>query len=106
MAPMSELLWLAASLIVGIGLGGVYFGGLWWTVNRLMTAKNPVLIAPVSMLVRAAITVAGLYYVSDGRWLRLVVAMAGFIGVRVVLRRLLGPEQLRTTTETGSDAAT
>ena len=103
---MSEWLWLAASLIAGIGLGGVYFGGLWWTVNRLMTAKNPVLIAPVSLLVRAAVTVAGLYYVSDGSWLRLVVAMAGFIGVKVVISRLLAPAPLPATTTTRSDTAT
>jgi len=103
---MSEWLWLGASLIVGTGLGGIYFGGLWWTVNRLMTAKNPALIALGSMVVRTAVTMAGLYYVSDGRWLRIVAAMVGFIGMRVVLSKLLRPEQLRTTAKTGSDTAT
>jgi F1F0 ATPase subunit 2 len=100
---MSEGLWLCVSLVVGVALGGIYFGGLWWTVNRLMTAKNPAPIVLLSMGVRCAITIAGLYYLSDGRWLRIVVAMVGFIGVRIVLRRALGPERRQAGTETRSN---
>ncbi|PJF27435.1 MAG: hypothetical protein CUN53_04065 [Phototrophicales bacterium] len=35
------------ALMGGMALGAVVFGGLWWTVRRLPTAKSPALLPDV-----------------------------------------------------------
>ena len=47
----------------GLGLGSVYFGGLWFTLRRLRYWRQPVLGAGVSWLVRLSILLGG------GAWL-------------------------------------
>lgn len=53
------------ALLVGIGLGLVQFGGLWWTVHRLPTFSRPLLLLLASAAVRGLTVLAGL------RWMAL-----------------------------------
>ena len=81
---------------VGVGLGIVYFGGLWLTVRRLPDARWPALLLLGSMLGRTALTLLGFYLVMDARWERLLACLAGFILARMVLmRRLRSPHLAR-----------
>ncbi|MDL1964441.1 MAG: ATP synthase subunit I [Deltaproteobacteria bacterium] len=90
---------MAATLIfilafaVGIGLGMFYFGGLWLTVRRLPAARHPVLLSFCSLFCRMVVVMVGFYFVMDGHWLRLIVCMLGFLGMRSILVRLWGPEK-------------
>jgi F1F0 ATPase subunit 2 len=86
----SELLWLIAALLVGGVLGVFYFGGLWWTVQRIPQARRAGLLLLASFAARAVITLLGLYLIAGGRWERLLAAVTGLILVRVVLVRILG----------------
>ena len=83
--------WLL-SLAAGLGLGGAYFGGLWWTVRRLPRARRPALLTLASLVVRLALLLGGLYAVTGGDWRALAAALLGFVLARAVLVRRLGPQ--------------
>ena len=82
---------LVLALVTGGLLGLVYYGGLWWTVNRLQTTLQPGLLFAASFLVRTTLVIAGLLFMSQGDWLLIVVALIPFIVVRIVLTRRWGP---------------
>jgi F1F0 ATPase subunit 2 len=46
----------------------------------------------VSFVIRTAVTLAGTFWVMDGRWERLAACMVGFLVARVILTRRWGPE--------------
>ena len=84
---------LTASLagLAGAALGAVFFGGLWWTVRRGVSAANPALWFLASGVLRMSIVVAGFYLVGGGQWRRLVAALVGFILARLVVLALTRP---------------
>lgn len=84
--------WIRYLLIfaAGMALGALYFGGLWHTLRRLPDAGRPLSLLLWSFWVRAVLAVMGLALVMDGRWERLVAALAGFILTREILVRRLG----------------
>jgi F1F0 ATPase subunit 2 len=88
--PGDLILMLGLPLVVGVGLGIFFFGGLWWTVQRIPTAEFPGALALGSMMIRTLITVAGFYWVMDGSWERLLAAGAGFVFARLVMVRRVG----------------
>ena len=92
-AMSSSLSWesLAVAFVAGIGLGLIFFGGLWWTVNRLQQTRLPGLLFASSFVVRSAIVLAGIYFVADGQWQQVASCVVGIIVVRVVLTRRWGP---------------
>jgi F1F0 ATPase subunit 2 len=87
-----ETPFLLAAMVAGVGLGLFYFGGLWWTTQRLPVSHSPGLLVLVSFAGRTAITLCAFYFVMGGQWQRLVACLAGFILARVVLTRRLGPK--------------
>jgi F1F0 ATPase subunit 2 len=90
--PLSELLLaLALPFVAGIALGLFFFGGLWWTVQRLLVSAYPGPLALGSLVIRTVITVAGFYWVMDGSWERLLACTAGFLIARVLMVRRLRP---------------
>ena len=40
-AMMSEAPYIALSVVAGTLLGGVFYGGLWWTVRRGLLSRQP-----------------------------------------------------------------
>ena len=85
---MNELLALTLALVVGVGLGAIFFGVLWWTVRKGVVSKQPALWFLGSLLLRMSITLAGFYFVSGGRWERLLACLLGFIVARFLVTRL------------------
>lgn len=85
---MNETLTLLLALVAGTALGAVFFGGLWWTVRRGMSANQPVLWFFGSLLVRTSMALAGFFFVSGGDWRRLVACLVGFIVARAIVTRL------------------
>lgn len=76
---------LIPGFVAGLILGVIFFGGLWWTVRRGLGSPRPALLFLSSALLRMGIVVAGFYFVSEGRWQRLLACMAGFILARVAV---------------------
>lgn len=81
---------LALALAGGTLLGVFYFGTLWLVVRRLDRLGRPAVWLGVTGILRLAVAL-GLFALLVGvRWERLVVALVGFLGVRLVLTRCLG----------------
>ncbi|HCU08273.1 MAG TPA: ATP synthase subunit I [Clostridiales bacterium] len=71
--------------LIGISLGLVFFGGLYWTVQKLADVKHPSLLMTVSLLFRMTVLLAVLFYVSKGGYQGVLFTLAGMLLVRVVM---------------------
>ena len=88
---MNETLTLALAWVTGGVLGTIFFGGLWWTVRKGVSSKQPALWFFGSLLLRMSIALTGFYFVSGGHWERLLVCLFGFVMARLIVSRLTGP---------------
>ena len=75
------------ALISGVVLGTLFFGGLWFTVKKTLGTSYAALWIPISSLTRTVIVLAGFYFVAQGNWQRLLLAVAGFIIARFLVLR-------------------
>ena len=82
---MNEPLTLALAWLAGSALGATFFGGLWWTVRKGVSANQPALWFFGSLLVRMGIALAGFYVVSGGHLDRLLACLVGFVVARPVV---------------------
>ncbi|NLA27359.1 MAG: ATP synthase subunit I [Firmicutes bacterium] len=94
---------IAISFLAGSLLGVFFFGGLWWTVQRLPQAKAPALLALLSLILRAG-AILGVFYLiltafSGREWPRLLAALAGFIVMRLVIVSWLRPRERNAAEE-------
>jgi len=87
---MNEWLTLALAWMAGLLLGAIFFGGLWWTVRLGLASRRPALLFLGSLLLRTVVVVAGLYFVGDGHWQRLLACLFGFVIARIIVTRLAG----------------
>jgi len=85
---MNNFLLLALALVAGLLLGAIFFGGLWWTVRKVVFSKSPARWFLGSMLLRMSVVLAGFYFVGRGDWQRLVTCLIGFIITRFIVTRL------------------
>jgi len=85
---MNETLSLVPTLVTGILLGAMFFGGLWWTVQKGVPSKRPALWFFGSLLLRTSIALAGFYLIGRGHWERLLVCLLGFFIARLIVTRL------------------
>lgn len=76
---------------VGLGVGFIYFWGLWYTLQRLPQSRRPALLMLGSYLLRLAVVLGGLYLIMDEDMLRVSVALLGVLLARVILVRRLRP---------------
>ncbi len=77
--------------LAGIGLGAIFFGGLWWTIRRGVSSSRPAAWFLGSAVLRMGAALAGFYFISDGHWPRLVACLVGFIAARLIVTRLTRP---------------
>lgn len=82
---MNEAPMLILACIAGVGFGGMFFGGLLWTLRKALTSQRPALWFASSLLVRTGVTVVGFYFVSVGHWQRLVASLLGFAASRAAI---------------------
>ncbi len=85
---MPEFIHWSIALLVGLVLGAIFYGGLWWTVRKLNTTKSPALLSVGSLLVRMAILLLGIYAIGAGHWERMVVALVGVVLARFIVFRV------------------
>jgi len=69
----------------------VFFGGLWWTVQRAMSSPRVALWFFGSLFLRTAIVLAGFYLACGDDWQRWLAAMLGFGAARVAVGRIVRP---------------
>jgi F1F0 ATPase subunit 2 len=85
---MNETLILVLALATGVLLGAIFFGGLWWTVQKGVSSKRPALWFFGSLLLRTSIALVGFYFIARGHWERLLVCLLGFVMARLIVMRL------------------
>ncbi len=88
---MDERLTLALAWVGGASLGAIFFGSLWWTIHKGVTSKRPALWFVGSLVVRTSAAVAGFYFVSGGRWERLLLCLLGFFMASLFVRQWARP---------------
>jgi len=99
---MNETLSLVLALVTGVLLGAMFFGGLWWTVRKVVSSQRSALWCFGSLVLRTSITLVGFYFISGGHWERLLVCLIGFITARLVvtwLTRSSGKDRNRLAKE-------
>src|SRR5208283_2513564 len=76
---------LVLPLLAGVLLGMFFFGGLWWTIRRGVSSKQPAALFFFSLLLRTGIALAGFYFVARGDWRRVLSCLVGFILARILV---------------------
>jgi F1F0 ATPase subunit 2 len=92
---MNEVIFIGLSLLAGIGLGFIFFGGLWWTVKIATNSKNPALWFLGSLALRLTLVLAGFYSIGVGDLVRLLSCFAGFFIARYLVIHLTKAYDLR-----------
>jgi len=82
---MNETVTLVLALVTGTLLGAIFFGGLWWTVRKSISSKQPALLFFGSLLLRTSIVLVGFYFITRGHWERLLVCLLGFVVARLIV---------------------
>ena len=82
---MNDIIKMIIVFIAGLLLGTLFFGGLWLTVKKAVTSKKPAMIILGSFIFRISLTLAGFYFLGSGNWLRLLLALLGFISARFLV---------------------
>ena len=89
---MSEALPLVSALLPpllgGVLLGMFFYAGLWWTIRRSISSKQPAALFFFSLLLRTGIALAGFYFVARGDWRRVLACLVGFMLARILVTRL------------------
>jgi len=80
------------AVFAGTVLGVLFFGGLWWTVKRGVSSRQPALLFFASMLFRTLIVLSGFYVIGGTHLSRLLACLLGFIIARFMVMRLTDKE--------------
>ncbi|MEX1315958.1 MAG: ATP synthase subunit I [Synechococcaceae cyanobacterium] len=76
---------LALAFAVGALMGGLFFTGLWFTVQRLPQAGNPLRLMLGSAALRLGVVLPSLALIAEDSWGRLGMAFLGFLAMRTLL---------------------
>ncbi len=102
---MTDFMRLLMIFSIGIALGVIFFGGLWWTVLKGIHTKRPGLLFSISMVLRTGITLTGFLIVSKGSFERLAACLLGFFLARwAVMRYTRHVLERQSPTEKGGES--
>lgn len=85
---MNETLVLALSVIAGVGVGALFFGGLWWTLRKALVSSHAAVWFLGSLIVRTTIVLAAFFAIGRGNWQRMAGCLVGFIIGRFMVLQL------------------
>jgi F1F0 ATPase subunit 2 len=85
---MIEQILTVCALFAGVLIGLLFFGGLWWTVQKAMSSRQPGVLFAASFLLRTLLTLTSFYLIGSGSWQRLLACLIGFILGRILVRQL------------------
>ena len=83
---MNETLSLVLVLVAGMSLGGLFFGGLWWTVRKGIAARRPAHWFLLSMLTRMGVVLTGFFVIAREDRQRWLLCLLGLILARAVVK--------------------
>jgi F1F0 ATPase subunit 2 len=82
---MNELLARILAVLLGAALGVIFFGGLWWTIQKAVASKWPAIWFMGSLLLRMSIALSGFYLIGRDHWQRMLMCLLGFVIARLVV---------------------
>jgi F1F0 ATPase subunit 2 len=82
---MYRLIFLVLGFVAGAVVGLVFFGGLWWTTQRLATTSRPGLLLSLSLFGRLLVLAAVLVTLASLDPLLVIGAVPGLLAVRMTL---------------------
>ena len=91
---MNDAVFLVLACVTGVLLGAFFFGGLWWTVRKGVSSKQPALWFFGSLLVRMSVTLSSFYLVGRGHWERLLLCLLGFVIARLFVTWMTRPSRV------------
>jgi F1F0 ATPase subunit 2 len=84
---MIDLILLLLAFIAGLMLGTLFFGGLWWTLQNYRLSENPAVWFVGSSMLRMALLMLGLFFITSGDWKRALAALLGVMIARVLVTK-------------------
>ncbi len=85
---MNDIINVIVIFLAGTALGVLFFGALWLTVKKAVTSKKPALLILLSFVFRITIVMVGFYFIAEGNWQRLLIALVGFVIARFAVVHL------------------
>jgi F1F0 ATPase subunit 2 len=93
---MSFSIYSLLYLLIGLGLGLFYFGGLWLTIKNMNQVRSPIVLTLGSFILRTgAVFLVLIYIARQGNWFNILVLLVGFIIGRIFLSRRIGKQKNR-----------
>jgi len=93
---MSFNIYSLLCLLIGLGLGLFYFGGLWLTIKNMNQVRSPIILTLGSYILRiAAVFFVLIYIARQGKWGNILILLVGFIIARIFLSRMIGKQKKR-----------
>ncbi len=80
---MDDNLILLLALVSGFAIGAFLFGGLWFTVTRIVDSIIPAVWVVVCFFAHVSVTWIGYRCISSGDLQRLLICVLGFIAARI-----------------------
>ncbi len=85
---MSDVGQIGLSALFGVLLGMVFFGGLFWTVQRGLQSQRPALTFVVSYFVRIFFVAICFWWMASHQWGSLPTCLCALVATRSVFTRL------------------
>lgn len=73
------------SFLIGLFLGVLYFGGLYYSTQKFNDVKSPALLMLISFILRMGILIVGLYYLAQLGYKNILVGFAAVMLVRFII---------------------
>jgi F1F0 ATPase subunit 2 len=86
---MTEFLALTFAFLSGSALGFMFYGGLWFTVRKVVATKRQPFWLSASLFVRILITFVGFFIICGANNMSFAACIAGFVFARLVVLKLV-----------------
>ncbi len=84
MIGLDGLIPFSAGVLVGLVLGLVYFGGLWWTSRRIVSATGSPMLPALSLFGRLAVLAMALGLMASIQPFMLLGSLPGLVAARLL----------------------
>lgn len=76
---------MIASFLIGLVLGIIYFGGLYYSTQKFNQVKRPALFMVLSFVIRMGILLIGFYYLTKIDYKNVLIGLVGVILIRIIM---------------------
>lgn len=76
---------MIVSFLIGLLMGILYFGGLYFSTQKFNSAKSPALFMILSFVLRMGILIVGFYYLSKSGYKNILIGLLGVMLVRFIM---------------------